>query len=690
MTRIKFTTACQDAPDVLSLDFVQPRAVTHGRSAFVPYPREDGGTTICDTQADVPSARRLGVQLAFKDSMVHGILQFTPSIAFCYVLHRCESRDIRCRDYAYDPTNTEVLAKDERITTESAGTVRNRPTESDVSSFSGRSVSRTVNHPRRRDPNTSPDHSIGRSDGRTHTDVRVCPSAHTGRPWPSVSTHRTSGCPSVHISARSVDCSGDFGPRGLSVQYTQDVRQHTEDVRGCPCVSVCPSVHTRRPSAHTGRLSAHAGRPSAHAGRPCVSVCVRVSISTRRISVSTHRTSVSTQRTSVAVRQYTQDVRGCPSAHTGRPSVHTGRPWPSVSTHRTSVSTRRTSVAVCVCPCVRQYTQDVRQYTQDVRQHTQDVRGRPSVHTGRPWSSVSTHISLLALPVDCSGDFGPRGLSVQYTQDVRQHTQDVRACPLAHTDCPWTDPLHISACWPFPWTVRVLIRVLDIYQHADHTYQHAGPSRGLSVMLTIHISILALPVDCPCTDFGQVMHHDAFGRDLCTCGLHFIGQSEILGTCDWKGGGSNLSDKGLNLSGSWQQGHSATYNTPSRRADIEGSKSNVAMNAWLPQASYPCGNFSDTSSFKFQRSKGSIGHAFTMCRPSQTPHLTMSSARIDPPKRVLGLKEGVVTPPPIHGSFHKVGLESSSTGSSLPADSAKPVPLAVVSLDSRQGQWESR
>ena len=49
------------------------------------------------------------------------------------------------------------------------------------------------------------------------------------------------------------------------------------------------------------------------------------------------------------------------------------------------------------------------------------------------------------------------------------------------------------------------------------------------------------------------------------------------------------------------------------RADIEGSKSNVAMNAWLPQASYPCGNFSDTSSLKFQGSKGSIGHAFTVC-----------------------------------------------------------------------------
>ena len=31
-----------------------------------------------------------------------------------------------------------------------------------------------------------------------------------------------------------------------------------------------------------------------------------------------------------------------------------------------------------------------------------------------------------------------------------------------------------------------------------------------------------------------------------------------------RGGGTNRSDKGLNLSGSWQQGHSATYNTPSR------------------------------------------------------------------------------------------------------------------------------
>ncbi|KAA3447109.1 senescence-associated protein [Gossypium australe] len=194
-----------------------------------------------------------------------------------------------------------------------------------------------------------------------------------------------------------------------------------------------------------------------------------------------------------------------------------------------------------------------------------------------------------------------------------------------------------------------------------------------------------------------------------------------------------------------------SHNPAHGRADIEGSKSNVAMNAWLPQASYPCGNFSDTSSFKFRRSKGSIGHAFTVRirtgNQNQTsfypfvPHeisvlveLILGHLRYlltdvppqpnSPPDNVfrpdrpaeadLGSKKRGRAPPPIHGiskitlkvvvfqfrpraptyptplkSFHKVGLESSSTGSSFPADSAKPVPLAVVSLDSRQGQWES-
>ena len=46
---------------------------------------------------------------------------------------------------------------------------------------------------------------------------------------------------------------------------------------------------------------------------------------------------------------------------------------------------------------------------------------------------------------------------------------------------------------------------------------------------------------------------------------------------------------------------------------------------------------------------------------------------------------GYACEPSYHASLglHRARLESSSTGSSFPADSAKPVPLAVVSLDSR-------
>ena len=36
------------------------------------------------------------VQHAFKDSMIHGILQFALRIAFRCVLHRCENQDIHC------------------------------------------------------------------------------------------------------------------------------------------------------------------------------------------------------------------------------------------------------------------------------------------------------------------------------------------------------------------------------------------------------------------------------------------------------------------------------------------------------------------------------------------------------------------------------------------------------------------
>ncbi|KFP81536.1 hypothetical protein N311_10483, partial [Apaloderma vittatum] len=41
------------------------------------------------------------------------------------------------------------------------------------------------------------------------------------------------------------------------------------------------------------------------------------------------------------------------------------------------------------------------------------------------------------------------------------------------------------------------------------------------------------------------------------------------------------------------------------RAGIKGPTSDVARNAWSPQASYPCGNFSDTSCSKLKKPEGS-------------------------------------------------------------------------------------
>ena len=61
------------------------------------------------------------------------------------------------------------------------------------------------------------------------------------------------------------------------------------------------------------------------------------------------------------------------------------------------------------------------------------------------------------------------------------------------------------------------------------------------------------------------------------------------------------------------------------RADIEGSKSNVAMSAWLPQISYPCGKFSDTSQPNIRILKGSIGHAFAIVRAYKSRDKTIFS-----------------------------------------------------------------
>ncbi|CAG7863064.1 unnamed protein product [Brassica rapa] len=257
---------------------------------------------------------------------------------------------------------------------------------------------------------------------RQHTrdDVCGCPPAHTGRPWLSVCTYvAVHQYTYQHVgpwTQHAGPSCGLFGCLFSTHRTSVGVRQHTQDVCGCLWLS----VSTQRTSV-------------------AICVCQCVSVSTHRTSMGVRQhtmdvhcclcVSYSSHRTSVAVHQYTyQHV------------VHTGRPWVSANTHRTSVA---------------------------VHHHTQDVGGCPCV-------SVSTHMTTLALPVDCSGDFGPRGLSVQYTQEVcgclpahagRRQWLSVyaRVCPCVSVST------HMTSVAVHQYT----------YQHAGPWTEPAGPSRGL-------------------------------------------------------------------------------------------------------------------------------------------------------------------------------------------------------------------
>ena len=228
------------------------------------------------------------------------------------------------------------------------------------------------------------------------------------------------------------------------------------------------------------------------------------------MSASTHRTSVAVRVclcVSVCVRQHTQDVRGCPSVHISARWSLDSACWPFPWTvwvifdHVGSLfSTHRTSVGVCGCLCV----------SVCVRQHTQDVRGCPSVHISARWSLDSARwpfpwtVLVILAHVGCL--FSTHRTSV----GVRQHTQDIRGCPPAHTGRLWVSASthrtsvgvrqhaqDVRCClWLSVSTHRtsVAVRVCPCvsvsthrtsvavhqytYQHVGPWTQHADPSRG--------------------------------------------------------------------------------------------------------------------------------------------------------------------------------------------------------------------
>jgi hypothetical protein len=86
-------TTTQSTGDFPPLIF---RGETATRLTLPPRPRTKVLELISVTlgQACLPNYQE--AQCAFKDSMIHGILQFTLLIAFRCVLHRCENQEIRC------------------------------------------------------------------------------------------------------------------------------------------------------------------------------------------------------------------------------------------------------------------------------------------------------------------------------------------------------------------------------------------------------------------------------------------------------------------------------------------------------------------------------------------------------------------------------------------------------------------
>jgi hypothetical protein len=80
------------------MHFSRPRRTGPGQPSPLLPPTCGGARLLDATPRQTCPRPRPRAQIAFKNSMIHGILQFTLSIAFRYVLHRNESRDIRCRE----------------------------------------------------------------------------------------------------------------------------------------------------------------------------------------------------------------------------------------------------------------------------------------------------------------------------------------------------------------------------------------------------------------------------------------------------------------------------------------------------------------------------------------------------------------------------------------------------------------
>ena len=100
-------------------------------------------------------------------------------------------------------------------------------------------------------------------------------------------------------------------------------------------------------------------------------------------------------------------------------------------------------------------------------------------------------------------------------------------------------------------------------------------------------------------------------------------------------------------------------------ANIEELKSSVAMIAWLPQASYPRGSFSASSSLKSKRAGAPTGHALTACIHEPPPEFPLASPYLGLVHHISGPNMHASTqtsPPKRHGWLSHLHSLSLRTG----------------------------
>ncbi|KAL0641081.1 hypothetical protein Bca4012_102682 [Brassica carinata] len=207
-----------------------------------------------------------------------------------------------------------------------------------------------------------------------------------------------------------------------------------------------------------------------------------------------------------------------------------------------------------------------------------------------------------------------------------------------HEDCP---PVRISARWPFPWTIR------GDFRHEECPWVIFA-TRTVRLSASTHNSTLTLPVDCPVLlPRGQYI-----STHIGTLALP-VDCSVIFATRTVRQ--RQLCTDGKSTWTVWvifaHEDCPLVHISASLALPVDWS----AIGGGRCAASSPD---SDLEALSHNPAHGSFATGFSTKRDDQLCESTVPLA--------------------------SVGLESSSTGSSFPADSAKPALLAVVSLDSRQ------